>query len=343
MHNSKVRTALIKDKYKEEVNTMSILVVGGLGAIGSFVVRNLVERGEVPVVYDKGHDLRLIKDIINRIKFVHGDVLDWANIVATFRDHKVDRIIYTVALMPPVCAANPYVAVEVNIRGFANVMEAAKIFKVVRFVFASSIGVYAPAIGKYGHPFYEPMDEDYTKSPSNLYAGTKFFCERYGLQYVENYGLDFIALRFAGTYGPGKLTHGAFAGPSRLIDDVVQGRQVNIAQGGNQKTDMVYNRDIGRALVLACYAANLEHRQFNIGTGKASSLLEFVEAIRKAVPEASIEVGPGLDSAFGPGRYCVLDIGRAKRELGYEPKYSLEDGVRDYVELLQQLHYFEIV
>lgn len=319
---------------------MSIMVTGGLGAIGSFAVRYLVESGEKPVVFDSRDDTRLVADLLNNIQLVRGDILDWGQLVTTMQTHRVERIIHTAALMPPACRDNPPQCVQVNALGFANVMESAKIVKAKRVVFASTRGVYADVSGRHAHPEYLPINEDHSKNPRSLYDASRFFCERTGRQYEENCGIEFVACRFASTYGPGKWAHGAWAAAAAIIDQAFLGQEINIPKGGDQGNEFLYNRDSGRALVLACFAQNLEHKQFNIGTGKISTLYDFAEAVRKALPGANINVGPGLDpwGMGGIGRSWLYDISRARKELGYEPKYHLEAGVRDYVQLLQNLN-----
>ncbi len=320
---------------------MRVLVTGGLGAIGSFATRHLIELGEKPVVYDLRRDLRLVKDIADQMEIVEGDILDWPKLLTTAKKYQIERIIHTAALMPPVCKANPPAAVNINVQGVVNILEVARAIAAKRVVFASTMGVYAPTPNPSPNSTYEVINEDYAKNPSSLYDATRFFCERLGQQYLENYGLDFIALRFGHTYGPGKLTHGPMASISRIIDNAIQGKETVIPNGGEGKSDFVYNRDTGRALVLACLANNVKHHQFHISTGTLHTYAEYVEAVRQAVPGAKIKIGPGIDFlGVGHFRCFVYDLSRAREELGYTPKYDLTHGIADYVKLVQKLDYF---
>jgi len=317
---------------------MSTMVTGGLGAIGSFAVRYLVEQGEQPIVYDSRPDTRLIADLLDRVHLVVGDILDWPLLLSTMQKYAVDRVIHTAALMPPACWSNPPQAVEVNIRGLCFVLEAARAVGVRQVAFASTRGVYDSVSGEYAHPTFKPITEDHPKKPHSLYDATRFFCERLGHQYTENYGIRFIALRFAGTYGPGKWTHGVRAAASQLIDAAILGKPAEIPHGGDQKQEFLYNRDSGRALVLASQAGETAHYQFHIGTGRLHTLYDLAEAIRREIPQASIKIGPGLDPwEFGINRYWLYDLSRARTELGYQPQYDLQDGVRDYIQLVRKL------
>ena len=85
----------------------------------------------------------------------------------------------------------------------------------------------------------------------------------------------------------------------------------------------------------ALRADGYTHRIFNIGTGKGSTLEAAAEVLRKAVPDAKIEIGPGTDYGTGSGRYCIFDISRARGELDYEPEFDHEAGILDYLGELQ--------
>ena len=91
-------------------------------------------------------------------------------------------------------------------------------------------------------------------------------------------------------------------------------------------------------IVLACLAENVKHRLFNIGSGVGVTLVDLANAIKRIYPNADIQIGPGIDFFdIGFNVYSVYDISRAKEELGFSPQYNLEDGVRDYVEMLRRL------
>ena len=317
---------------------MTILLTGGMGAIGSWVARELAEAGHRPILYDVRADYALIPDLEGRVEVVTGDLLDLPNLVRTVLDRKVERILHLAAMMPPQAQANPYQGFQVNALGTVNVLEAARIGGVKRVVYTSSKGVYGPITGDHAHPTYKPLTEDYPVRPNSVYGATKLAGEHMAFNYVRNYGLDFVALRFGSTYGPGKLgRHGIVGLHSRMIEAAMAGQETSIPQGGDQVDDMVYNADTAHAAVLACFAERLEHRAFNIATGKGSTLRDLAGAVRKLFPNAVIEIGPGLDYYGGGGGYSVFDIGRAQRELGYAPRYSLESGVEHYVKTMGRL------
>jgi UDP-glucose 4-epimerase len=181
--------------------------------------------------------------------------------------------------------------------------------------------------------------EDYPKRPADLYGSIKVCCEELGRYYRETYGIEFIALRFVSIYGPGKeARHGPLSFYGQLIEKARSGESWVIAQGGDQLNDAVYVGDVGRAVYLALKAAAPSEWIFNIGTGRASTPRDFLNAAAKLYPNHKIELGPG-PSKLGRSKqsYCVFDISAAEKHLGYEPAYDVARGVRDYVATLERL------
>jgi UDP-glucose 4-epimerase len=319
---------------------MAVLVTGGMGVLGSMVSEGLVARGERPVLYARHLDRSLMPpDVLDRVEYVRGDVLDLPGLVHAIRRHRVRRIVHMAAWLIGECQENPYMGFRVNAEGTVNVYEAARMTDVERVVYTSSKSVYGAVEGPHGHPTYVPLPEDAPKNPIRVYDVTKLAGEHMAQNYVATFGLDVVVLRFASTFGPGKLVrHGPVSWHSRLVEHAMAGRPARLPQGGDQPDDMIYHRDIAQAIVLACYATGLEHRVFNVGRGQASTMREFADAVRRVIPGAALEVGGGLDY-YGSGipYYSVYDIRRAREELGFEPRFDLEAGVRDYVATMQRL------
>jgi UDP-glucose 4-epimerase len=319
---------------------VAVLVTGGMGVLGSMVTEELVGHGERAVLYARHLDASLLgRDLLPRVEYVQGDVLELPALVHAIRRHRVTRIVHMAALLIGECQTNPYRGFKVNVEGTVNVLEAARMTDVARVVYTSSKSVYGAVPPPYGHPTYRPLPEDGPKNPVRVYDVTKLAGEHMGLNYASTFGLDVVILRFASTFGPGKLVrHGPVSWHSRLVEDAMAGQPARLPQGGDQPDDMIYHRDIAHAIVLACYAGGLTDRVFNVGRGEPSTMREFAEAIRRVIPGATIEVGPGLDY-YGSGipYYSVYDIGRARQQLGFTPRFDMEAGVRDYVETMRRL------
>jgi UDP-glucose 4-epimerase len=317
---------------------MSILVIGGMGSIGSFVTRRLIEMGLDAVVYARHRNTLYLSDIDKKVVHVEGDIMDVDHLIRTIKEYRVERIIHMAALLSAGTEANPPMAVRMNVEGTANILEAAVKCGIRRVVYSSAKSAYSETKGEYAHPTYKPLPEDYpTEDCMGFYGLTKLFGEKLGFKYQKKYGLEFVALRYGATWGPGKLLHGPSPHTVHvgIIENAMLGRPLRYPQGAEQKEDMIYHKDSANGVVLACMAENLTHSVFNIGTGVGSTLLDFAAAVRKIYPRAEIEIGPGPDFLMkNYNTYCVYDISRAKKELGYEPRYDVERGVSDYIEMM---------
>jgi UDP-glucose 4-epimerase len=321
---------------------MSILIIGGMGSIGSFVTRKFVEMGIEPIVYARHRNVLFLRDIEKKVVYAEGDILDVDKLMTTVKAYHVDRIIHMAALLSVGTEANPPMAVRVNVEGTANVLEAAVKCGVKRVVYSSAKGAYSETQGEYAHPTYKPLPEGYpSEDCMGFYGLTKLFGEKLGLKYQKTYGIEFIALRYSSTWGPGKLL-GRAASPhgihGTVIENPMLGKPVRHPQGANQKDDLIYHKDSANGVVLACLSEKPEHSVFNIGTGVGTTLLDFANAVKKIYPKADIEIGPGLDFLMKHyNTYSVFDISRARKELGFSPQYDVEKGVVDYIEMMNRL------
>ena len=318
---------------------MKVLITGGLGVNGAVTARLMVQDGLRPVLMDNRMDLTLIGDIKDRADIVIGDICDQAALEKAVDDNQITHIAHLAALMPEPAEANPRLGVKVGVDGTINVLEVARAKNIKRVVFTSSKAVYGEISGEYAPPTCKSVREDHPKRPADLYGSIKVCCEEIGRYYRESYGIEFIALRFVSIYGPGKeARHGPLSFYGQLIEKARSGERWLIPEGGDQLNDAVYVGDVGRAIYLAIQALAPEEWIFNIGTGKAWTPRDFLNAAAKLFPNHKIELGAGA-SKLGRSKqsYCVFDISAAEKRLGYEPAYDVERGVRDYVATLDRL------
>ena len=310
--------------------------------MGGMVVRLLLQQGEDPVGLDVSNDFTFLPDIKGQFEYVRGDLLDQSLLMDVVKRTKVDRIIHTAAMLPDLARGNPSQALKVNIIGTDNIVQVLRAFDVPRLVFTSTKGILADPTGEYAHPDYKPLDEDAPVIPPRnthtLYNDTKVFCEHYLHKCMDMWGLDVVMLRFATIYGPGRIRHGNRQLVGKWIEEAYYGRPVRVAQGGDQKDEMVYLKDVARSCILASHAATPEHKTFHISSGELKSYRQVVDTINELMPNADVEIGPGLDPMqLGMVGYSRLDISRARSELGYEPAYPLELAIPDYTGILDQL------
>ena len=316
---------------------MKILITGGWGVLGSAVTARVVEEGYRPVLMGRTLDKRLIGPVLERIDVEQGDVLDLPRLLSVMQAHKVTHIIHMAALIGALSAQNPPHSVHVNVIGTLNVLEGARLMGTKRVIFTSAKGVYGDITGEHGHPTYKPLPEEYPKNPYRIYDSEKLMGEHMGQFYRRTYGLEFAALRFSSTFGPGKtVRHGDKAALSRIIEGAFAGKPVRIEKGGDQKNDYIYNKDVAQGVFLACTSPGLGHTEYNIGSGRSATLNDFAEAVRRLVPGAQVEVGPGI-SEEKPNYSCIYDISRARKDLGYEPRFTPEAAIADYLDTLRSI------
>ena len=318
---------------------MKVLITGGLGVNGAVTARLMVKDGLRPVLMDNRMDLTLTGDIKDQVDIVIGDICDKDALEKVVDRHGVTHIAHLAALMPEPAEADPRLAIRVGAEGTINVLEVARAKNIKRVVFTSSKAAYGEISGEYAPPVCKPVREDHPKEPADLYGSIKVCCEELGRYYRETYGIEFIVLRFVSIYGPGKeARHGPLSFYGQLIEKARSGERWDIPQGGDQLNDAVYVGDVGRAVYLALKAPTPQEWTFNIGTAKASTPRDFLNAAAKLFPDHKINLGPG-PSKLGRSKqsYCVFDISAAERNLGYEPAYDVDRGVRDYVATLERL------
>jgi nucleoside-diphosphate-sugar epimerase len=298
---------------------VTILLTGASGFLGSHIASTLVSQGYRVLALFHSSPVRS-----DGLEPVRGDILVIDSLKEILKDVRVDAIIHAAAVLLDK-TANPRTLVEVNVTGTLNILEAARLHDVKKIVFASSAAVYGNAAGKL-------VNEDHPVNPNNSYGATKLLAEIYGLEYSFNYGMNFLALRFTNIYGPGRER-----GPSlhrELIENAVAGIPTRIPHGAKNRIDWVYVKDCSNAVLLSLRSQRIQHRVFNIASGKHKTLLDLKKAIKTVIPDATIDVGPGLYP--GLDIRGLMDISRAAGELNYVPQYNLEKGVRDYIDSLRE-------
>jgi UDP-glucose 4-epimerase len=318
---------------------MNVLITGGLGVNGAVTARLMVKDGLRPVLMDNRMDLTLTGDIKDHVDIVIGDICDRATLEKAVDDFKITHIAHLAALMPEPAEADPRLGVKVGVDGTINVLEVARAKNIKRIVFTSSKAAYGEITGEYAPPTCKPVREDHPRLPADLYGSIKVCCEELGRYYRETYGIEFIALRFVSIYGPGKeARHGPLSFYGQLIEKARRGENWVIPQGGDQLNDAVYVGDVGRSIYLAITAPTPGEWTFNIGTGKAWTPRDFLNAAAKLFPNHRIDLGSG-PSKLGRSKqsYCVFDISAAEKHLGYQPAFDVAAGVRDYVTTLERL------
>ena len=282
--------------------------------------------------------------VADRLELRPLDVQDLAALVRLVLERRFTHVVHLAAVLGGVYDQQPWLSYSVNLGGTINVLEAARIGGVGRVVMASTHNIYPKAYGEYTHPHWKPIAESHPPDPLRPYAVMKLACEYMGRIFAQKHGVEFAAVRFSSYYGAERaLRRGSSVSDvlNWLILDAVQGERTRLPRGADQVFDPVYIKDCAHGVVCAALTETpLDGRVYNIGGGRGVTLREAADTVRKVVPEARIEIGPGLNFApegSAPAHHPWLDIGRAGREIGYEPQYDLEEGVRDCVAELKTL------
>jgi len=311
-----------------------ILITGGLGFIGLHTARRFLDVGEQVVLthYRVRREPDFIKNEIGKRAFIETlDVTSGHDVIEVVRRHKVTGIVHLA--VPGLAALSPAEDYRVNVMGFLNILEAARLFGVRRVGFASSVAVYA---GLAEGPFRE--DALVPVNSGNPTETFKKALEILGFHYASRTGLEVIALRIGTPFGP--LYHTLAAPTSRIIHAAAKGVPADFsgARGGaphqEDDTGAFYVKDCAAAIQLLQMADKLPHRIYNISAENPITCREFVDVVKKVVPSAEVNLPPGRGPRYRPNAY--MDIRRIKQEVGYQPQYSIERAVAEYIEWLRQ-------
>jgi len=316
---------------------MKVLVTGGLGVNGAFVVRGLVENGHSVVIVDRHDDRSLLGRVGDEVEVHNLDILDRAAMEGLLRSAKFDSIVHMAALISGL-QEDPLKGFTVNGLAAVQLMDVALKASVRRFVYTSSRAVYGDIVGIHAYPDYVPVTEGHPLSAKSVYDVTKLTGELMGRNFIH-LGMEFVALRFATIYGPGKLVrHGPMGILSRIIENAMLGVPLEIKQGGDERDDIIYVGDVGRACVAAVEHEKPGFDAYNISSGSGHTLMQFAEAAKAHAPGGDFKIGPGLDFFNAGVRYAgVLDNTRARTDLGFVPKYDLETGIGAYIATMEEL------
>ena len=316
---------------------MTTLIIGS-GLIGSQVARILAERGERPVLMDVAAQTRAVGEIVDltKVTLIPGDVLRPLSIVDVLRTHNITKIAHTAAnpLLTLGAQKEPYAAINLNIMGTVNVLEAARVTGLKRVVVSSSSVLnHYLAGGADGGNFGR---EEAFPRPTTFYSATKQAVESLGLNYAKWCGIEFAGLRYGAVFGPWSGAGGG--GPSNVIREAMKnalaGREAMVPPGA---MEWVYSKDAARGTVLALDASDLGSGVFNITMGRLTTPAEMAEAIALAVPGAKARFEAPAGTAVSlANRAEHADLSRSKQHLGYEPQFPLAAAVKDLADWMRR-------
>lgn len=300
-----------------------VLVTGGAGFIGSHLVNGLLDNGYAVAVVD---DLSAgqLRNVNHRATFYHASINDPR--IKQIIQREGPEIIFHLAAQSSVrqSAQDPVADADSNVLGTVRLLDAAAAEGVDKIVFSSTGGAI------YGNPDTIPCDENTPVSPLTPYALSKYVSELYLKLFYQTYGLAYTILRYSNVYGPGQDPNGEAGVISIFAGSMLRGRSPNIYGDGKQERDFVYVSDVVEANLAAMYHG--DGRPYNIGTGEPVTIKRIYSLLQECTDYSD-------EPVYRPRRAgevlkIALDSGRAGRELTWEPKVSLEEGLRlsvDYV------------
>ncbi|MEI6788819.1 MAG: SDR family oxidoreductase [bacterium] len=303
------------------MNLGKTLVTGGAGFIGSHIAEALVAEGvEVRILDNFSSGKREnLKGFGSAIEVVEGDICDPAALAGAMQG--VKHVFHEAALVSvTVSVEHPMDNDSINIRGTLNVLQAAREAGVKRVVLATSAAVY-------GNNPELPKRETMLPEPESPYALGKLAGEYYMKLYSHLYGVETVSLRYFNVFGPRQDGKSMYSGViSRFAADIRQGRAPTIFGDGGQTRDFVFVKDVVHANLLAMKTDSVGKGEiFNVATGRQITLLKLWE-ILKGISGSDLK--PGFKEArLGDIRHSVADISRIRKDLGYEPKFSMEEGL----------------
>jgi nucleoside-diphosphate-sugar epimerase len=312
---------------------MRVLITGGYGFIGAWIIRNLLARGDQVWVFDLKEDPRRLRQIlpdaeVRKVEFIQGDVTDLAALRTALGKHSISHIIHLAGLQVPTCRADPMLGARVNVLGTLAVFEAVKSAgeQIKRLVYASSAAVFG---GPDKYPAGQ-LSDDVLLVPSTHYGVFKCCNEGNARIYFQDSGISSVGLRPWTVYGVGRDL-GMTSEPTKAIKSVLLGRPYHISFGG--WSDFQYVDDVAKIFVHCLERPYKGAKSYNL-RGAVITLTDFHKALCEVLPGAGKLVTLGKTQIAIA--YDLSDDGLQK-DLGPMPKTPLVNGIRETVEIFSRL------
>lgn len=316
---------------------MNVLVTGGAGFIGSNLCEHLLREGHTVKCLDNfatGHIenlIPLINQYPDRFTLIVGDIRNLADCRRAVEG--CQYVLHEAALgSVPRSINDPITTNDVNIGGFLNMLVAARDAGVKRFIFAASSSTYGDSASL-------PKVEDVIGRPLSPYAITKYVDELYADVFARTYGTEYIGLRYFNVFGRRQDPNGAYAAVIPLFVKKFMAHEApNINGDGEYSRDFTYIDNVIQMNMLALTTENSEavNQIYNTAFGDRTTLNQLVDYLREFLGEKDPAI-KAIEPTHGPNRagdipHSLASIDKARRLLGYDPRYSMRDGLREAVD-----------
>jgi UDP-glucose 4-epimerase len=315
-----------------ELKDKKVLVIGGAGFIGGFVVAELLkEPVKEVIIYDNFARGKMdnikesLKDARCSIYPMGGDVRETDILNDAMAG--CDYVFHLAAMWLLHCKDYPRTAFDVNIAGTFNVLEACVKNKIKKLIYSSSASVYGDAV-------QVPMTEEHPFNNKNFYGSTKIAGEAMCTAYNDRYGLEVIGLRYMNVYGPGQDQHAVYSGVIPIMLNKIDANEAPSINGdGSQAYDFIYVEDVARCNV-AALKSSTKYGFYNVGTEIQTTIKQLCDTIldlKKS--ELKVKYVPySADDARALVQNRIGSAVKAKEEIGFSYKYSLVDGLSKLIE-----------
>jgi UDP-glucose 4-epimerase len=305
-----------------------VVVLGGLGFLGSHICRGLVKHGHQVRIFDRADEsCELIKDFEDVVEIVAGDVSQPQEVINALAGASVlINLVHTT--VPGSSMKDPHYDVITNVGYTAKWLErlgdAPTLRKIIYFSSGGTV---------YGMPEETPIKEDHHTNPLNSYGITKLAVEKYTAMYANSFGINYSILRPSNVYGPGQRLHYGQGVIGIMIDRALRGESLQVWGAGTDRRDYLFIDDLVSA-VLRLLAYCGPHKLFNVSSGVGHSVLDVISIL-----QAEIKSAPGV--VYTPARSFdlpvnVLDSSRLQKETGWRAIIGFEEGIRSTIQWMKQ-------
>lgn len=308
-----------------------VLVIGGAGFIGSFLVKELLKEdvSEV-IIYDnftRGKYENIEDSLKDKRCYIYplgGDIRDIDILNEAMKG--VDYVFHLAAMWLLHCKDFPRTAFHVNIEGTYNVLEACVKNNIKKLIYSSSASVYGDAVEI-------PMTEAHPFNNKNFYGATKIAGEAMCTAYNDRYGLNVIGLRYMNVYGPGQDQHAAYTGVIPIMLNKISVNEPPVINGdGSQAYDFIYVEDAARANIFAL-KSDIKFGYYNVGSGVQTTIKQLCDLILR-LKNSNLKVTYIPYSPDDARQFVKNRIGsteKAENDLDFKFQYSLEDGLKKLI------------
>ncbi|MBL7127218.1 MAG: SDR family NAD(P)-dependent oxidoreductase [Dehalococcoidales bacterium] len=310
---------------------MSVLITGGTGGIGAGLAHELIARGKDVVLFDIAPQMQRLADIKDKVKIVQGDLKVFPEVLNAVRDNNVDEIFHHGGMMSIPSDLNPWAAFQVNVMGSMHVLEAARLFGVRRFIFASTDATYGLGTG-------QVIDDATLQRPITMYGAGKLYIELLGRFYRRKFGLDFRTVRYCMVMRPGAKIRSLPVFMLWMVENAALGQPFECFAAENVAVPVIYYKDAVRATIML-YEAPAEKIKtvcYNLsGISPTPTAGALEKAIKKFIPGAQITYNPDplVMEYYRTRPVSTIDDTRAREEWGWKPEFTdVQKVVADFIE-----------